>query len=1348
MKRHFFALGFIAATILGLASLAPATARAECNLPGGTCEILNVQDHGPSSLRSFVKAACDNPGDDELTFRVTQGGIIRLETPIKIPETCQGKVSLKGPTQVKIVFDGTRLTSGQCSLLIEGQGHAVRNLHFAGAVNGGRGICLRGAEDAVIENNSLGTVDGVNLPGNEIGILLVLQSQKNRIEGNLIRKNTRVGVLVNDGSSDNEVLRNTITENGTNPGSNPAPTSVRSALDFSGLLGGLKDILPIGGATAGVAKGGGISVVSNVNGESVRNLLQENKIFKNVGLGIDLGDDGVTTGQDPAATGPNHLMPIPKLRAIPVTQGNSRSWLIAVKGEPDAKVQIFRVDPTETDDSFGHGEGLEFIFQSTIRPDGTVLLDLSDPVALGRLREGDRISALQTLPEHGTSEFSGNVRLIDRVDCIDFAFDRDCDEIPDDEDNCPDVFNPDQADSNGFQDGDGIGDACEEQATPNPTPDVTPTPDPTPDATPTPDPTPDATPTPDPTPDPVCGNNVLEAGEQCDDGNILAGDGCSATCQLENLALCGNGTVNPGEECDDGNKINGDGCNDTCQNEAGATPTPTPGPVDCPPTSLIATAVSSAQIDLSWVDNCPNEMGYKIERGDPGLACDEAGVDATFDEVGTVGVNVTTYQDLGAPTPPLGSNTVYCYRVRAFFGGFQFSEYSNKDDARTFPAPADVPTSPDHLTATAISSTQVAVNWIDNAVNETAYELWRSVNDCSSFALVKGDLPADTTNFIDTGLTPSTLYCYKVRAKNSVGASNFSNTDDATTFPEPKGVPNPATQLRAIAVSSSQVDVTWLDNAIDEEGYKLERSEHPTCELGLGFIEIPASLGPNTTSFNDTGLNPNTRYCYRVRPFNSQGNGAYSNIDAARTLGLPAQPPTGTLNLVADGVTSSRIDIEFVDLSDNETGFVLERANGACSQNNNFAPIANLPASPGVSGAVQHSDLGLPASTFFCYRVKAVNAAGDSPYSNRDDAQTLAVPTTPPQSPIDLRADATGPHQVTVKWTDNSSNEDHFVVQRADGTCSATSAFSDLATVPAALGTGLTVTFIDNSVDDGTTYCYRVLAVNVVGDSQPSNADDATTPRDPICAAGDSDTDSICDDTLNGNPDPDSGEGPGGTDTDGDGTPDAGDEDSDGDSVSDEDEAGDSDPNTPPQDTDGDGTPDFRDDDSDNDGVDDENEAGDDDPSTPPVDTDDDGTPDFQDTDSDGDGVPDGANGTPLDNCRVVANPDQKDQDQDGLGDACDSSPGSGGNPQDDRDGDGIPDSRDNCPTVANPDQADADKDGIGDICDPTPGAGFFPMLQGSGCSLSPALSAQANGANALVFMMLAGLMVLRRRMK
>ena len=71
---------------------------------------------------------------------------------------------------------------------------------------------------------------------------------------------------------------------------------------------------------------------------------------------------------------------------------------------------------------------------------------------------------------------------------------------------------------------------------------------------------------PPPPPTAVCGNGVVEEGEQCDDGNTVDGDGCSSTCQIE--ACCGNGILEPGEECDDGNNTSGDGCSADCHLES------------------------------------------------------------------------------------------------------------------------------------------------------------------------------------------------------------------------------------------------------------------------------------------------------------------------------------------------------------------------------------------------------------------------------------------------------------------------------------------------------------------------------------------------------------------------------------------------------------------------------------------------------------------------------------------------------------------------------------------------------------------------------------------------------------
>lgn len=83
---------------------------------------------------------------------------------------------------------------------------------------------------------------------------------------------------------------------------------------------------------------------------------------------------------------------------------------------------------------------------------------------------------------------------------------------------------------------------------------------------------------------PQCGDSYIDVDEDCDDGNIYAGDGCSSECKIEPgyvcqtagvacegalTPVCGDGIVTDTEECDDGNSYSGDGCSANCQIEAG-----------------------------------------------------------------------------------------------------------------------------------------------------------------------------------------------------------------------------------------------------------------------------------------------------------------------------------------------------------------------------------------------------------------------------------------------------------------------------------------------------------------------------------------------------------------------------------------------------------------------------------------------------------------------------------------------------------------------------------------------------------------------------------------------------------
>ena len=76
-----------------------------------------------------------------------------------------------------------------------------------------------------------------------------------------------------------------------------------------------------------------------------------------------------------------------------------------------------------------------------------------------------------------------------------------------------------------------------------------------------------------------------------------------------------------------------------------------------------------------------------------------------------------------------------------------------------------------------------------------------------------------------------------------------------------------------------------------------------------------------------------------------------------------------------------------------------------------------------------------------------------------------------------------------LSWTDNSSNEANFNIERKAEACAGTGAFGPLATVGANIST-----FTDAAVAEGTTYCYRVNAQNPGGVSGFSNTAARTVP--------------------------------------------------------------------------------------------------------------------------------------------------------------------------------------------------------------------------------------------------------------
>ncbi len=372
------------------------------------------------------------------------------------------------------------------------------------------------------------------------------------------------------------------------------------------------------------------------------------------------------------------------------------------------------------------------------------------------------------------------------------------------------------------------------------------------------------------------------------------------------------------------------------------------------PSGLTATAVSSSQVNLGWVDNSTNESGFKIER--------KTGAGGTYAQIATLAAGVTSYSDSGLTT-----NTSYYYRVRSSNTAGD-SAYSNEANVTT-PSAGTVPAAPASLNAAAISSSQITLNWADVS-SETGFKIERKTGAGGTYTQI-GTTGTNVTTYSDTNLAAATTFFYRVRATNATGDSPYSPEASANT----SGIaPTAPTSLTATPTSSSQINLAWAD-VVSETGFKIERK----TGAGGTYAQI-ATVGAAIVTYSDPGLTPSTTYFYRVRATNAVGDSPYSPEASATTLG---PPPAAPASLTATAASSSQINLSWPDVA-NETGFKIERKLGA---GGTYAQIAATGAN-----VTSYNNTGLSSSTTYFYRVRATNAGGDSSYSPEASATTSSSP--------------------------------------------------------------------------------------------------------------------------------------------------------------------------------------------------------------------------------------------------------------------------------------------------------------------------------------------------------------------
>jgi hypothetical protein len=300
-------------------------------------------------------------------------------------------------------------------------------------------------------------------------------------------------------------------------------------------------------------------------------------------------------------------------------------------------------------------------------------------------------------------------------------------------------------------------------------------------------------------------------------------------------------------------------------NQGGAS-APSDAGLSAPPApfDLRAAAQSASRITLSWSTNARNQHGAEIEarRG--------AG---PWERIAVLGWDELSYEHTD-----LLPNTTYTYHARNFLRNSGDTVYSGWSDPASAVTVSDRPEAPGSFQAFSPDRGRVVLTWMDNADDEAGFKVYRRIGSSGAFTLLD-TVAADANTFTDATTTGDTQYSYTVAAYNDRGASPAAKEQTVTTLWGPES-------LTGAAVTTAQVNLTWKDMSLYEDGYSIERRK------GAGvYVEaarVSGKVGKSQTlTYNDTGLTTGVSYTYRVRAYNTRATSLYANGTSITTTGAP-----------------------------------------------------------------------------------------------------------------------------------------------------------------------------------------------------------------------------------------------------------------------------------------------------------------------------------------------------------------------------------------------------------------------------------------------------------------------------
>jgi inner membrane protein involved in colicin E2 resistance len=424
------------------------------------------------------------------------------------------------------------------------------------------------------------------------------------------------------------------------------------------------------------------------------------------------------------------------------------------------------------------------------------------------------------------------------------------------------------------------------------------------------------------------------------------------------------------------------------------------------------------------------------------------------------GYNNLTVDGTNQSVTGLTAGTTYYYRVRAVNANGT-SGNSNVVSALT------VPPNPVALDATNVTNTSFQANW-NASTSATSYRLDVSTsNSFSSFVTGYNNLTVNGTNQSVTGLTQGTQYYYRMRAVNASGSSDNSNVQPVTTT----APPDPPSNLSTTEITQTSFRASW--NAVNgATSYKLDVSTNISFS---SFVPGYNNLTVNNMTKVVSGLNPGSMYYWRVRAVNANGTSGNSNIITVLTV------PPNPVAVEATTITNTSFQANWLAAT-SATSYKLD-----VSLNNAFSSFVAGYNNLTVNGTSQ-SVTGLPQGTQYYYRVRAVNASGTSGNSN-----TILVTTPePPPAPVAIAATNITQTGFQANWnTSTGATSYQLDVSTNNEFSSFVTGYNNLTVT----GTNQIVT----GLTAGTTYYYRVRAVNANGTSGNSNViSTLTVPPNPV----------------------------------------------------------------------------------------------------------------------------------------------------------------------------------------------------------------------------------------------------------